>query len=244
MSSHALYTSLLRPPVIHILRAAGFHTTKPAVLDTLVDLAARYITLLASRAAAHAQESHNDHILTITDVRMALQDVGALWPQKSAMEEHIMGEEDMRGVEAFVKWMKGDEHREIRRIAGLIDSEAAMPGVDMPTEKEDFLTGTSPVLPYPCRGSNLPKALKKKHNKTGEVSRFQGTALGTHAEDKPIRIEGGPIETIQDWSARVTKLSQEGHTPSSGQPRNGVLSILISRKKSQKTGRTALKNML
>ncbi|KAL8630232.1 hypothetical protein Q9189_004074 [Teloschistes chrysophthalmus] len=210
MSSHALYTSLLRPPIIHILRAAGFHTTKPAVLDTLVDLAARYITLLASRAAAHAQESHNDQNLTITDVRMALQDVGALWPQKSAMEEHLMGEEDMRGVEAFVKWMKGDEHREIRRIAGLIDSDAAMPGVDMPTEKEDFLT-----------------ALKKKHNKTGEVSRFQGTVLGTYAEDKPIRIEGGPIETIQDWSARVTKLSQEGHTPSSGQP-NSVLTSAMS----------------
>ncbi|KAI4202398.1 MAG: hypothetical protein LQ350_002616 [Teloschistes chrysophthalmus] len=210
MSSHALYTSLLRPPIIHILRAAGFHTTKPAVLDTLVDLAARYITLLASRAAAHAQESRNDQNLTITDVRMALQDVGALWPQKSAMEEHLMGEEDMRGVEAFVKWMKGDEHREIRRIAGLIDSDAAMPGVDMPTEKEDFLT-----------------ALKKKHNKTGEVSRFQGTVLGTYAEDKPIRIEGGPIETIQDWSARVTKLSQEGHTPSSGQP-NSVLTSAMS----------------
>ncbi|KAL9576005.1 MAG: hypothetical protein Q9212_007476 [Teloschistes hypoglaucus] len=211
MSSHALYTSLLRPPIIHILRAAGFHTTKPAVLDTLVDLAARYITLLASRAAAHAQESHNDHTLTITDVRMALQDVGALWPQKSAMEEHLLGEEDMRGVEAFVKWMKGDEHREIRRIAGLIDSDAAMPDVDMPTEKEDFLT-----------------ALKKKHNKTGEVSRFQGTALGTYAEDKPIRIEGGPVETIQDWSARVTKLSQQGHTPSSGQPSSLLTSAMSS----------------
>ncbi|KAI4104480.1 MAG: hypothetical protein L6R37_003223 [Teloschistes peruensis] len=211
MSSHALYTSLLRPPVIHILRAAGFHTTKPAVLDTLVDLAARYITLLASRAAAHAQDSHNDHNLTITDVRMALQDVGALWPQKSATEEHIMGEEDMRGVEAFVNWMKGDEHREIRRIAGLIDSEAPMSGVDMPNEKEDFLT-----------------ALKKKHNKTGEVSRFQGTALGTHAEDKPIRIEGGPIDTIQDWSARVTKLSQEGHTPYSGQPSSVLTSAMSS----------------
>ncbi|KAL8657998.1 MAG: hypothetical protein Q9202_007638 [Teloschistes flavicans] len=211
MSSHALYTSLLRPPVLHILRAAGFHATKPAVLDTLVDLAARYITLLASRAAAHAQESHNDHGLTITDVRMALQDVGALWPQKSAMEEHIMGEEDLRGVEAFVKWMKGDEHREIRRIAGLIDSEAAVPGVDIPTEKEDFLT-----------------ALKKKHNKTGEISRFQGTALGTDADDKPIRIEGGPIETIQDWSGRITKSSQEGPTPSSGRPSSVLTSAMSS----------------
>lgn len=146
MSSNGLYTSLLRPPVLHILRAAGFHATKPAVLDTLVDLAARYLALLASKAAAHSQENHNDLILTITDVRMALHDVGALWPQKSAMEEHTTGEEDMRGVEAFVKWMKGEEHREIRRIAGLVETDASIAGIDGPAEKEDFLSGMLPDL--------------------------------------------------------------------------------------------------
>ncbi|KAL8686064.1 MAG: hypothetical protein Q9218_007374 [Villophora microphyllina] len=211
MSSNALFTSLLRTPVLHILRAAGFHTTKSAVLDTVVDLAARYLILLASKAAAHSQGNHNDLILNITDVRMALQDVGALWPQKSAMEEHILGEEDMRGVEAFIKWMKGDEHREIRRIASMIDSEAAMPDVDIPTEKEDFLT-----------------ALKKKHNKTGESSRFQGTVLGTYSEEKPIRIEGGPFETIQEWSAMLRKPSQEGHTPSTAQPSSALTSAMSS----------------
>ena len=141
MSSNALYTSLLRPPILHILRAAGFHAAKPAVIDTLVDLAARYLTLVASKAAAYSQENHNDLILTTTDMRMALQDVGALWPQKTAMEEHITGQEDLRGIEAFVKWMEGEEHQEIRRIAKLEDAEVPVAGTEGPAEKEDFLSG-------------------------------------------------------------------------------------------------------
>lgn len=142
MSAKALHTSLLRPPMLHILRAVGFHATKPDVLDTIVDLAARYLSMLASKAVVHAQENHSDSNLTITDVRMALEDVGALRPQRSAMEERITGQEDMRGIDAFIKWMQGDEHREIRRIAGLIENEAPVPGLDGSAEKEDFLAGT------------------------------------------------------------------------------------------------------
>ncbi|KAL8689004.1 MAG: hypothetical protein Q9224_004747 [Gallowayella concinna] len=200
MSSNAIYTSLLRPSILHILRAAGFHATKPAVLDTVVDLAARYLALLASNSAAHAHENHNDLVLTITDVRMALQDLGALWPQKSTMEELLTGEEDMRGVEAFVKWGKGEQNREIRRVAGLIENEAPVPAMDDAAEKQDFLA-----------------VLKKKHNKTGESSRFQGTVLGTSAEEKPIRIEGGPFESLQSWAANVREVSLKVDTPPSQQ---------------------------
>lgn len=141
MSSHALYTSLLRPPVLHILRAAGFQSTKPAVLDTLVDLTARYLVLLANTTASHALINHNDLTPTITDVRMALQDVGALRPQRSAMEEQCRGEEDLRGVDSFLKWMIGDVNKEIRRIAGLAATEGDMVDVDVLGENEDFLTG-------------------------------------------------------------------------------------------------------
>ncbi|KAL8672251.1 MAG: hypothetical protein Q9168_003274 [Polycauliona sp. 1 TL-2023] len=201
MSSNAIYASLLRPPILHILRAKGFHATKPAVLDTLVDLTARYLSLLASTSAAHAQENHNDLILTVTDVRMALQDVGALWPQKSAIEEVLIGEEDLRGVDSFVAWMVGDEHRAIRRVAGLIENEAPLSGIDEPVGREDFFT-----------------ALKRKHNKTGESSRFQGTVLGTAAEEKPIRIEGGPVESLQDWGTSLRKTSLKENLPPSRAP--------------------------
>lgn len=48
-----------------------------------------------------------------------------------------------------------------------------------------------------------PAVLKKKHSKTGEESRFQGTVLGIPAEGKPVIIEGGPFESIQAWEAMM-----------------------------------------
>lgn len=143
MSPNALYNSLLRPSILHILRAAGFHATRPAVLDTLVDIAIRYLTLLATRTASHALMNHNDPTPTIMDVRMALQDTGSLYPQISVMEEQCREEEDLRGVKAFVDWMQGEANHEIRRVAGLATTPGE-PVVDidaLETGKEDFLTG-------------------------------------------------------------------------------------------------------
>lgn len=45
-------------------------------------------------------------------------------------------------------------------------------------------------------------ALKKKHSKTGEESRYQGTVLGKSADEHPIVIEGG-AESIRDWSMQI-----------------------------------------
>ncbi|KAL8935588.1 MAG: hypothetical protein Q9216_005355 [Gyalolechia sp. 2 TL-2023] len=229
MSSNALHTSLLRPPMLHILRAAGYHATRPDVLDTVVDLAARYLSMLASKAAAHGQQNHSDSALTVADVRMALEDVGALRPQISAMEERIRGQEDLRGIEAFLNWMRGDEHREIRKIAGLVENEAPLPGLDIPSVKEDFLTGmlfhrlqNPPPLIY------FDIALKKKHNKTGESSRFQGTVLGTFAEEKPVWIEGGPSGSLQDWAAQLNRQYPEADPSDSRQPSSALTSTYSS----------------
>jgi transcription initiation factor TFIID subunit 3 len=139
MTSNNIHLALLRPPVLQILRAAGFHATRPAALDTLVDLALRYICLLASQTAAHASISHNELKPTISDVRMALQDVGALRPQLGMMEEQFIGEEDTRGVDTFLRWMAGDDIKEIRRVAGMSKSEGD-PETDAGAEPEDFLT--------------------------------------------------------------------------------------------------------
>ena len=141
MSSHPLYNSLLRPPILHILRAAGFHATRPAVLDTLVDLTSRYLILLAQKTADHSILNHNEITPTIMDVRLALQDVGAFHPQISIMEEQCRGEEDTRGLEMFLKWMQGDGNREIRRIAGLAPSEGEVVALEAGEEREDFLSG-------------------------------------------------------------------------------------------------------
>jgi len=45
--------------------------------------------------------------------------------------------------------------------------------------------------------------MKKKHSKTGEESRYQGTVLGIKAENKPVKIEGGHAESIQAWEAQL-----------------------------------------
>lgn len=155
MSPNALYNSLLRPSILHILRAAGFHATRPAVLDTLVDIAIRYLTFLATKTASHALMNRNDPTPTIMDVRMALQDAGSLYPQISVMEEQCREEEDLRGVKAFIDWMQGEANHEIRRIAGLANTPGE-PVVDinaLETAKEDFLTGK----PFLGGGKNPPK---------------------------------------------------------------------------------------
>ena len=44
--------------------------------------------------------------------------------------------------------------------------------------------------------------LKKKHSKTGEESRFQGTVLGKDPEPHRIVIEGG-AESINAWATQM-----------------------------------------
>ncbi|KAJ6010140.1 hypothetical protein N7499_004457 [Penicillium canescens] len=185
MSGPNLHNALLRPPIIQILRAQGFHSTRPSVLETLQDLTGRYIMILASSAADHAANAHpQDPVPVLEDIYQALQDAGAIRPQLREWEEEWQGEEDMRGLDSFLGWMTGPTHREIRRVAGFVPSEGDMVDRDA-MEKEDYLT-----------------ALKKKHSKTGEESRYAGTVLGKSAEEHPIIIEGG-VPSIQEWGAQI-----------------------------------------
>lgn len=152
MTSPDLHTALLRPAVIQILRAGGFGYARPAVVDTVTDLAARYILLLASSTVRNAFNTHNTSIPTIQDVRLALNEAGALVPQMSSAEESLRDDveidgvkvpfEDLRGVEAFVNWAHGPVNKEIRRIAGFGDDsnvEEIAAGLD---EQEDYLSGS------------------------------------------------------------------------------------------------------
>ena len=151
MSSASLHNSLLRPAVLQILRATGFNYTRNAVLDTVTDLAARYLLLLGSATAQHAFNNHNDYVPTVQDVRLALLEVGAFRPQLSVLEERAKGVEeingetvpfeDMRGVDGFVNWARGPANKEIRRIAGLAGDTGAGEGLSVLNEEEDYVTG-------------------------------------------------------------------------------------------------------
>ncbi|ERS95535.1 hypothetical protein HMPREF1624_08051 [Sporothrix schenckii ATCC 58251] len=143
------FHSLLRPCVLQILRAQGYHAARPSVVDALTDLAARYLTLLCESTAHHT--AHNSTELTglvpsLVDVRLALEDCGALAGGQSVSND------DPRGVDEFADWfVSGPRHREIRRVA--------LDGDD--DENTDYLM-----------------MLKKKHSKTGEDSKYSSTVLG------------------------------------------------------------------
>lgn len=133
---YSLHHQYLRPSILQILRAAGFHSTKPSVLDTLTDIAARHLTMLAQQTVSHAQATHEDILeIRIEDVRAAMQKCGLLTPEQILADQGFgldLDLEDTRGVDAFVDWGGGKFNKEIRRVA----LEGGEEGGD------DYLTGT------------------------------------------------------------------------------------------------------
>ncbi|KAL7820109.1 hypothetical protein V8C26DRAFT_394407 [Trichoderma gracile] len=165
----SMFHAFLRPSILQILRATGYHSTRPAVLDTLTDLAARYLTLLCEKTAGNAASNHGDAgDYDVVDVRMALQEVGALLPDQAWRRDG----EDMRGVEEFIGWFAGPRMREMMEM-GSGDTES---------DATDYLA-----------------ALKKKHSKTGDDAKWQGTIFGKSTDGNEILVEGGPITSISEW---------------------------------------------
>lgn len=174
----SLFHALLRPSILQILRSTGYHSTRPAVLDSLTDLAARYLSLLCQATADHAAHNQgNSSDFTVVDIRMALQDVGALLPERVETEQEWRGEEDLRGVDEFVKWFAGQRMKEMMEF-GNGDGES---------DATDYLN-----------------ALKKKHSKTGEDAKFHGTILGRGNDTGEVQVEGGPDTTIAEWISKRT----------------------------------------
>ena len=135
----SLFHALLRPSILQILRATGYHSTRPAVLDSLTDLAARYLSMLCQSTAAHATHNQGDSAdFTLVDMRLALQDAGALMPERVFTEEVFTGEEDLRGVEEFVRWFAGQRMKEMMEF-GNGDGES---------DATDYLNGE--VASYDC----------------------------------------------------------------------------------------------
>lgn len=139
-SADALHFQLLRPSILHILRAAGYQSTRPQVLDALVDLAVRYLLKLATATQKFSANNHNNLGIAIEDVRMAMEEIGALLPTLTTSNEAAYNE-DARGIQAFLDWCKGDGNREIRRMAGMA-KEGAQVEVGGLGAADDFLTST------------------------------------------------------------------------------------------------------
>jgi transcription initiation factor TFIID subunit 3 len=155
--------ALLRPAVIQILRASGFHSATPGALDALTEILARYLALLGARAAARARDNHGGATPDVTDARMAMVDCGLLTPTVTATQEvwleilraplgdvptrnglrgvraEVRRREDTGEIEDFIAWARGPDSVELRRVAGLARDPAAAGG---PVERApDYLTG-------------------------------------------------------------------------------------------------------
>jgi len=249
MSAKDLHDALLQPAVLQILRAAGYTSIRRSVAETLTDITSRYLVLLASRTAEHAYTNHNDYAPDVTDVRMAMQDCAVFTTAQTSAEEawkeimrkplneyplrnHLReneirkrDEQDTEDVKEFITWVQGKQNKEIMRIAGLLPDDGIAVEGEPPAPKEDYLTGTLKSCIARLELTRL-SALKKKHSKTGEESRFQGTVLGKPADDREIKIEGGPVESIEAWQdsirQRFAKLDSihagNGYTEETAEP--------------------------
>ncbi|CAK7264573.1 hypothetical protein SEPCBS119000_001065 [Sporothrix epigloea] len=193
------FHSLLRPCILEVLRAQGYHAARPSVVDAFTDLAARYLTLLCETTARHT--AHNSTEVSglvpcVVDVRLALEDCALLTPGTGA--------DDVRPIAEFVDWVAGARNREIRRIA--------LDGDDDDGATTDYLA-----------------ALKKKHSKTGEDSKYSSTVLGRgnmgaeHGGDSAggadIVVEGGDCPSIASWrEKRIASRQQPRRLPPLREP--------------------------
>ncbi|KAK0356259.1 hypothetical protein LTR91_011969 [Friedmanniomyces endolithicus] len=222
-----LHRALLRPPILHLLRAAGFHSTKPSVLDTLTNLAERHLLLLAATTARYADLNHNDPVPTVTDLRMALAECGSLIPVESATEE--VWREELRvplpemerkaasggllmggggGGEARVRAEKRKrDEQDVRDVVGFTgwfegrEHAEARRVAGMGGEGEGVV-GVVGVAGGVVRAEDFLVGLRRKMGKGGEEGRLVGTVLGGWAEGKRMCVEGGPVGRIGEWRPR------------------------------------------
>ncbi|KAI1461678.1 hypothetical protein F4805DRAFT_413004 [Annulohypoxylon moriforme] len=139
-----IHNALLRPVILQIMRAQGYHSSTPATVDAFTSLTAKYMMAIA-RQTAHYANATNDGVSCvpdIADVRMALEDCGAFKPNKDFAEQVFAGQDDTRGVDDFIEWATGPKNSRIRKVAGLDKPTAGdveMDGVEEPRET-DYLS--------------------------------------------------------------------------------------------------------
>ncbi|PSK55674.1 hypothetical protein B9Z65_4552 [Elsinoe australis] len=220
-----LHSAALRIPILHILRASGFHSTKPSVLETLVNLTERYLLLLASSTVNHALANHNSLTPDVTDLRMALTECGVLLPVHGGAEEEWTEklrkpledydnipygavrrqkeiakreEEDTADMKAFKDWVMGDKYREIRRIAGMLpDNSTSVAG-------QGRVAGEGGGAQ-----EDFLTALKRKNKAIVDEERWAGTVLGRDNEDRDLVIEGGNVENINEWGRKLMEKTEK-----------------------------------
>ncbi|GAW14559.1 hypothetical protein ANO14919_039620 [Xylariales sp. No.14919] len=215
-----IHLALLRPAILQILRAQGYYASTPSTIDCLTELAGQHLYNIAKRTAEHA--TSNNYLgppgtPEVVDVRLALEECGALCPgtdpspppkrrrlspdgaahgDDTLQEYDDEADEDTRGVDEFIRWAMGRKNQRIRKIAGVV----APPGaIAVGVEGEDGAVEERP--------SDYLDALKRKHNKTDQESKYAGTILGRSIDHGEVLVEGGPDTSLAAWAARMREAS-------------------------------------
>ncbi|KAI8316221.1 Transcription initiation factor TFIID subunit 3 [Colletotrichum sp. SAR11_59] len=241
-----LFHALLRPAVLQILRATGYHAARPVVLDAVTELAARYMLALCQATARHASDNNQEGDAPgIVDVRMALQELGAVPPDDVSAEGRgaILGE-------------ILDDVMEANGVAGApaengVDVAMANAGTVVERERErevvvEDIRGVEEFIRWFSGPRNKAireaavgdgelelgdylNVLKKKHSKTGEDSKYHGTIIGKGNDVGEVQVEGGDLPSIHTWRAKMRgpspanalsatspNIKEESRPPSSG----------------------------
>ncbi|KAI0890649.1 uncharacterized protein GGS22DRAFT_151501 [Annulohypoxylon maeteangense] len=181
-----IHHALLRPVILQIMRAQGYHSSTPATVDAFTSLTVKYMMAISRQTAQYANVMDEDGVSCvpdIVDVRMALEDCGALKPEKDFTEQLFAGQEDTRGVDNFIEWATGPKNLRIRKVAGL----------DKPTVGDTEMEGAEEL-----RETDYLSALKRKHNRTADDSKYAHTILGRGI------IEPDPKENpIHQWAIQM-----------------------------------------
>lgn len=74
----------------------------------------------------------------------------------------------------------------------------------------------------------------KKHSKTGVDARYQGTIVGKPAELRPVKIEGGAEDSIQEWCRKARERAAKATvTPHENVEMADLSDVVDSREDSQ-----------
>lgn len=140
VTSTQFYHALLRPTVLQVLRAQGYYSCTPAVLDFVTELVASYLMVLCEKTARNSENLPEPTRPTIVEVRKALEESGAFGPIPMHTAEQWATKEDTRGVDSFISWAKGEKNAKIRKVAGALQEQNDLDeATDEPVT--DYLSG-------------------------------------------------------------------------------------------------------
>ncbi|KAK1636586.1 bromodomain associated domain-containing protein [Colletotrichum phormii] len=236
-----LFHALLRPAVLQILRATGYHAARPVVLDAVTELAARYMFALCQATARHAGDNdpQGEAGPGIVDVRMALQELGAVPPDdmlaegRGAILGEILDSLDEEGAElaaaaaaAAVPDGEGDlamatpmavaeRGRERERIVE--DTRGVDEFIKWFSGPRNKAIREAAVGDGELELGDYLNVLKKKHSKTGEDSKYHGTIIGKGNDVGEVQVEGGDLPSIHTWRSKMQG-PPPGSAPSATSP--------------------------